>query len=507
MQLTAIRSPDVALLCQRHGEQIRSSRTANLAIGGIVTLAEIRMDVAGGHRSMSTKVRAGIEVARPRTTLTLFDAVTMIVGIVIGVGIFRSPSIVAGSVGSETTFIGLWIAGGVFSLIGALCYAELGSCHPNAGGEYYFLRKAFGDWLGFLFAWSRMMVIQTGAIAAIAFVFGDYASTLLPLGSHSSSIYAAAAIIAITALNAAGTRQSKLLQNALTVALGLAILAVVVGGFTTSAAPPVTAPSTDGGLGFTGLALIFVLLTYGGWNEAAYLTAEMRDTGRNIVRALVIGIVVITVLYMLLNLAYLRVLGLAGMKASNAVASDLMKATWGNGGAWLLGIAVVSAALSTLNATVFTGARTNYALGRDFSIFRALGRWNEKASAPVSALLAQGAIAVALVLLASFTPDGFQTMVAYTAPAFWLFFLLTGVSLFFLRRQPAANPNPFRVPLYPVTPLLFIAGCAFMFYSSVDYALGIHQGSIGAIVGIAMLIAGVPMLIWAKRTVPDSKRK
>ena len=178
-----------------------------------------------------------------------------------------------------------------------------------------------------------------------------------------------------------------------------------------------------------------MLLTYGGWNEAAYLTAEMRDTRRNIVRALVIGIVVITVLYLLLNFAYLKVLGLAGMQASKAVASDLMKATWGEGGAWLLGIVVVSAALSTLNATVFTGARTNYALGRDFIIFRALGRWNEASSAPVNALLVQGVISLALVGLASFTPDGFQTMVAYTAPAFWLFFMLTGISLFLLRRQ------------------------------------------------------------------------
>jgi amino acid transporter len=250
---------------------------------------------------------------------------------------------------------------------------------------------------------------------------------------------------------------------------------------------------------FSGLALIFVLLTYGGWNEAAYLTAEMRDTRRNIVRALVIGIVIITVLYVLLNLAYVRVLGLSGMQSSKAVASDLMKATWGEGGAWLLGIVVVSAALSTLNATVFTGARTNYALGRDFVIFRALGRWNEKASAPVNALLVQGAISLALVGLASMTPDGFQTMVAYTAPAFWLFFLLTGVSLFPLRRHPPANAGPFRVPLYPVTPLLFAAACAYMAYSSFNYAMSLDPGSIGAMVGIAMLASGVPVLMWARR--------
>ena len=437
---------------------------------------------------------------QPRPTLTVYDAVAMIVGIVIGVGIFKAPSIVAGNVSGETAFIALWVAGGVISLIGALCYAELGSSHPNAGGEYYFLSRAYGDWLGFLFAWARMTVIQTGAIAAIAFVFGDYATNLLPLGGKSSAIYAGLAVVAITALNVSGTSQSKWVQNVLTTALALAVLAVVVSGLTATGAPAPAVPApAEGRAWFSGLALIFVLLTYGGWNEAAYLTAEMRDTRRNIVRALVIGIVVITVLYLLLNLAYLKALGLAGMQASKAIATDLMRATWGEGGAWLLGIVVVCAALSTLNATVFTGARTNYALGRDFIIFRALGRWNEKSSAPVNALLVQGAISLALVGLASFTPDGFTTMVAYTAPAFWLFFLLTGVSLFPLRRHTPANADPFRVPLYPVTPLLFAGACAYMLYSSFNYAMSLDPGSIGAMVGIAMLASGVPVLMWARR--------
>lgn len=443
---------------------------------------------------------------QPRPTLSVFDAVSMIVGIVIGVGIFKAPAIVAGNVSGETAFMLLWAVGGLISLVGALCYAELGSSHPNAGGEYYFLSKAYGSWLGFLFAWARMTVIQTGAIAAIAFVFGDYASTMLPLGAKSSAIYAALAVATITALNVAGTSQSKWVQNVLTTALALAVLAVVIGGLTAAPAAPAAVPApATGGPWFSGLALIFVLLTYGGWNEAAYLTAEMRDTRRNIVRALVIGILVITVLYLLLNLAYLKALGLSGMQASKAVASDLMRASWGEGGAWVLGIVVVSAALSTLNATVFTGARTNYALGRDYVIFRALGRWSDNASAPVNALLLQGAISLALVGLASFTPDGFQTMVGYTAPAFWLFFLLTGISLFLLRRHPPANADPFRVPFYPVTPLLFAGACAWMLYSSFNYAMSLDPGSIGAMVGIAMLASGVPVLMWARRRATEGR--
>lgn len=450
---------------------------------------------------MSSPPRAAA-AARPQTTLSVFDAVAIIVGIVIGAGIFKAPSIVAGSVSSGQVFIALWIAGGVISLVGALCYAELGSAYPNAGGEYYFLTRAFGGRVGFIFAWARMSVVQTGAMAAIAFVFGDYATQLYSLGANSSVLYAVLAVIAVTALNIAGTRESKWLQNALTLALACAMFAVIVAGLTHGGAAPAAQPAAaSSGPLFSQLALIFILLTYGGWNEAAYLTAEIRDARRNIVRALVSGILIVTVLYVLLNLAYLNVLGLAGMKASKAVAADLMQATLGDSGAIVLSLIVMAASLSTLNATVLTGARTNYALGRDFSVFRVLGVWQERSNTPVNALLLQGGVALALVLLASFTPDGFETMVAYTAPAFWLFFMLTGVSLFVLRRQAPINEQPFRVPLYPATPLLFSAMCAYMLYSSVGYALSKDPSSLGAQLGIGVLLLGVPLSLFAKKRV------
>ena len=441
--------------------------------------------------------------AAPRPTFGVLDASMMIVGIVIGAGIFKAPSIVAGSVASAEVFIALWIAGGLISLVGALCYAELGSAFPNAGGEYHFLNRAFGGWLAFLFAWARMSVVQTGAIAAIAFVFGDYATQLLPLGAKSSVIYAALAVAAITALNVLGSRESRLLQNVVTIALVCAILLVIVAGFLVGgSAPPAAAaaaPSSASTPLFSQLALIFILLTYGGWNEAAYLTAEIRDARRNIVRALVLGLLAVTVIYVLLNLAYLNVLGLAGMKASQAVAADLMKATLGGAGVVVLSLIVIAASLSTLNATVFTGARTNYALGRDYAAFGLLGVWKERSNTPVNALLVQGAVALLLVFLASFTPDGFETMVAYTAPAFWLFFLLTGISLFVLRRQPPLSAQPFRVPLYPLTPALFCAMCAYMLYSSANYALSKDPGSIGAQLGIAVLLLGLPLLWFVRR--------
>lgn len=445
---------------------------------------------------MSGEARAA--VVRPRPTLTMLDAVAMIVGVVIGAGIFKAPSIVAGSVSSEQVFIALWIAGGVISLVGALCYAELGSAYPNTGGEYFFLSRAFGGKVGFLFAWARMSVVQTGAIAAIAFVFGDYASQLLSLGEKSPVIYAMLAVVAVTALNIAGTRGSKRLQTILTIALAGAVLAVIIAGLAGTAAPAAVAaaPPSSAPL-FSQLALIFILLTYGGWNEAAYLTAEIVDARRNIVRALVLGILIVTVLYVLFNLACLNVLGLDGMKASKAVAADLMQATLGDAGAIVLSLIVMAASLSTLNATAFTGARTNYALGRDYQVFRMLGVWQERSNTPVHALLVQGGVALVLVLLASMTPDGFETMVAYTAPAFWLFFLLTGIALFVLRRQQPVDADAFRVPLYPFTPLLFCAMCGYMLYSSVNYAMSKDPGSLGAQLGIGVLLLGVPLALLA----------
>jgi len=225
----------------------------------------------------------------------------------------------------------------------------------------------------------------------------------------------------------------------------------------------------------------------------------MQDRRRNIVRALVIGLVIVTAIYVLLNLSYIKVLGLDGMKASKALAADVMKLTFGNIGAVVLSLIVICAALSTLNATVFTGARTNYALGRDYALFGKLGVWNEGSNAPVPALLTQGAIALVLVFLSSFTPDGFETMVAYTSGAFWFFFLLVSISLFVLRGKKADQEDHYKVPLYPITPLLFCAMCAFMLYSSVSYAMSKGPGSIGAMLGIGVLLAGIPLMFVAQR--------
>jgi amino acid transporter len=244
------------------------------------------------------------------------------------------------------------------------------------------------------------------------------------------------------------------------------------------------------------MAMVFVLLTYGGWNEAAYLSAEVGGTRRNMARVLLLGIAVITALYLLVNLAFFRVLGLSEMAQSKVVAADFMRRTVGGGGAKFISLLIAIAALSTINATMFTGARTNYALGRDFTLFRFLGQWRDGANTPTNALLTQCVIALGLVMLGNFTRQGFETMVYYTAPVFWFFFLLVGVALIVLRRKEPHVKRPFRVPLYPLTPLLFCAVCVYMLHSSINFA-GIQTG-VGTQVSIGVLLAGVPLFLWAR---------
>lgn len=436
---------------------------------------------------------------QPARTLSTADAVFVIVGIVVGAGIFKTPALVAANSASDAMMLLLWLAGGLIALIGALCYAELASAYPSTGGDYHYLFRAFGPRTAFLFAWARLSVMQTGSIALLAFVFGDYATELLSLGEYSSAIYAGLGIVVFTAINLAGIREGKGAQRLFTTAEigGVVLLSVIclalAGGVqeTPPAAGPDAAPSPAAPA--LGLAMVFVLLTYGGWNEGAYVSAEVRGERAPIARALVFSILLVTALYLLVNIAYLAVLGRAGMAASEAVAADAIRAVTGPSGAALVSVLVAVSALTSMNATIITGARCNHALGRDFAFFRPLGQWSTEAGTPRNALLVQGAIAILLVLLGAATRTGFSTLVEYTAPVFWLFFLLTGIALFRLRRREPQVERPFRVPLYPVTPLIFCASSAYMLWSSVSYT------GIGALIGVAVLIAGLPALWLAGR--------
>jgi amino acid transporter len=415
-----------------------------------------------------------VAAAAPRPALSVFDAVMIITGIVIGAGIYSTPPLVAQFTGSVDWMLIAWVAGGLLSLIGALTYAELATTFPHAGGDYHFLTRAYGKDVSFFFGWARVMVITTGSIALLGFVFGDYMTKLLPLGPYSSAIYAAVTVIVLTAVNVAGLRESARTQNVLTLAeiggLLLIVLAALVAG---GAAPAPAAQATAAAPGVPalfGLAMVFVLLTYGGWNEAAYISAEVKGGKRAILKALVISLLLITAVYVAVVLAMLHGLGFEGLKKSSAVGADVMAAAFGPFGATLAGACVAIATLTSINATMIVGARTNYALGRDWPIVGFMSRWHGDRDAPVPAFFVQAALALALIVLGAVERNGFKTMVEFTAPVFWFFFLLTGVALFVLRFKYPHAARPFKVPLYPILPLVFIGTCAYLFYSSVTYA-------------------------------------
>ena len=434
--------------------------------------------------------------AAPQSLISMPDGVALVVGMVIGAGIFKAPSIVANNTASSAEFLFAWLLGGIASLCGAFVYAELSGRFPETGGEYRFLSRAYGPGTAFVFAWSRMTVIQTGAIAAIAFVFGEYAQQMLGLGANGPAIYAGLSVVALTALNVAGTAQSKNTQKIMEATLVTALLTIGLAGMLAPMPAPVPMVKAVGG--DFGLAMIFVLLTYGGWNEAAYIAGEVRNPRRNMTVILVGGVVAVTALYMLVNLGYLMALGLAGMRESKAVAADLMRVVAGDAGAMLLALVVCVSALTTINAAILTGARTNYAFGRDFAMFAHLGNWKHSGSTPANALFLQGAISLVLIAASAFTPDGFSAMVAYTAPVFWTFFLLCGVALFVFRLRDG-TPAGFRTPLYPLVPILFCAMCAYMLYSSINYVRFAVAFGVAVLAGIAVMAVGIPLYLAARR--------
>ena len=411
--------------------------------------------------------------AQPLRLLHPLSALALIVGIVIGAGIFKTPSLVAGISGDAGWALVLWVAGALISIAGALCYAELCTAYPSAGGDYHFLQRAFGRDLSFMYGWSRATIINTGSIALLAFVFGDYMSTLLNLGAYSSAIWALAIVIFLTVINLAGINTSSRVQTLLTVLEVLGLLAVVVAGFW------VDAPASGAISWFVqapapaqwGLCLVFVLLTFGGWNESAYVSAELRGGPRTMVWVIVASMLVLTAIYLLVNLALLMGLGFKGLASSKTAASDLLGLAFGPWAHKALGLFVAIAALTSINATMIVGARTNFAVGRDWRALSKLGQWQTQIGSPKQALWMQAAISVALIALGTQEADGFSAMVEFTAPVFWGFLFLVGLSLIWLRQTDGQAERPFKVPLYPLLPLVFCAACAWLTYSSITYAI------------------------------------
>jgi basic amino acid/polyamine antiporter, APA family len=414
---------------------------------------------------------------------------------VIGAGIFRTAPLAAANMPSESWLLTIWLFGGLMSLAGALCFAELAAAFPDTGGDYWFLRRAFGAEVGFLFAWSRFAVIHTGSMALVAFSFGDYLATLIDLGPYGSALIAAASIVALAALNLAGLRFGIGAQVKLVVVVVAGLLCLVAAGVWISAtgrAPvDVALPlgvATPPAIAL-GSALIYVFLAYGGWSDTATLSAEMRDGTRGITIALILGMGAVTALYVLVNWAYVRGLSLHGLIESDAPAADVMRRAFGGVGEVLIVAVVAVTSITLMNAILIAGARTTYAAARDTEALHHLGHWHVERGTPPGAIIAIALVALALVGFGAYTRGGFSTMVDYLSPVYWLFLTLSGVSLLVLRRREPDARRPFHVPLYPLLPLAFVASSVYVFYASVAYV------RLGAVVGIAVLLAGATLLV------------
>ena len=465
------------------------------------------------------------EGAAPRgRKLGLGDAVSLVVGVVIGAGIFETPPLIFANAGGPWVGLGCWALGGVLSFAGACCYAELASTYPHTGGDYAYLLRAFGRRMAFFFAWAQLALVLTASIGMMAYVFADYANAVFSFGERTGALVAAGAVVALTALNIASITVGKTTQNLLTILKVTGLATVVVAGFLGGAAstPPGSAPATTSGAASAsiGLAMILVLYTYGGWNDAAFVAAEVRDRKRHIARALLIGTGLVTVIYLLVNAAFLSGLGFEGVRGSRAVAADLLGKTFGPLGKTGISVLVMVSALGAANAIILMGARVHQRLGTDYRGLSALGRWDEKRGQPSWALVVQAGVTVLLIALAGLgagrslvdavfaavgvpkTPwnghGGFDTLLRSTAPVFWFFFLMTGLSLFVLRVRDREIERPFRVPFFPVTPLVFCGTSAWMLVSSIEYA-----GRL-VVLCVPFLLVGIPFYFTHRQRPADA---
>jgi basic amino acid/polyamine antiporter, APA family len=429
-----------------------------------------------------------------RAHLGLWDTVSIIIGIVIGAGIYETAPFIFQNVSTPWMGLGVWILGGALSLVGALCYAELATTYPRSGGDYVYLTRAYGRWAGFLFGWAQLAVLMTGSIGMMAYIFANYATRLWNFGQGAEFLFAAGAVIVLSATNIMGMVFGKQTQNVLTGAKVVGLGGIVVAGFAWAGPAAGMVPSADAAIptGSIGLALVLVLYTYGGWNDAAFVAAEVNNKSRNIPRALILGTLSLTVIYVLVNYAYLLALGFDGARQSSAIAADVFARPLGELGANAMSLLVMISALGAVNGLIYTGSRIYSTLGEDYPLFSLLARWHPRRHSPVWSLLAQAVITLALIVIVGTATGrsginallersglgalsweghgGFDTLLRCTAPVFWFFFLMTGIALFLLRVRDRSRPRPFAVPLYPALPLVFCGMCVYMLYSASVYA-------------------------------------
>ncbi len=429
---------------------------------------------------------------KPVPELSLTDSTCLIVGIIIGAGIYQMAPDIAKGAGGVIGVFGIWLLGGMLSLCGALSYAELATAYPQEGGDYVYLSRAYGKWAGFLFGWAQLAIVRPGDIAVMAFAFATYARAIWdPLAGtafpHSQRLYAVAATLVLTFINVLGVRQGKWTQNLLTTVKLVGLLFVAAAALLSKPGPP--APAEPAHLPYS-LALIFVLFTYGGWNEMAYVAAEVRKPRQNIVRALFLGMAAVTLVYLLVNGAFLHTLGYEGLVSSKAVGTDTVAKVMPSAAGSLISALICISALGAVNGLIFTGARISYAVGADHRFFGLLGRWHPRFGTPAFALGLQGTLAAVLIVVLG----SFVDAILYTAATVYSFYLASTLAVLVLRRKEPAQERPYRVLGYPFTPLAFAGVCLFLIYSAVTYKPWI------ALISCGFLLLG--LVVWKLENAP-----
>jgi APA family basic amino acid/polyamine antiporter len=423
-----------------------------------------------------------------------FSATMMVIGGIIGSGIFLNPAVVAARVRTPGLALGVWALGAVIALIGAFVFAELGRRRPLAGGGYAYIREAFGPLLGFLYAWALLLAIATGAVAAVAMTSAGYAISLLGWTEAAQRPLAASMIIVLTLINVVGVRPAAWSQNLFTILKLTAIAVLVVtalfagSDLATPASIPLE-PLTDPVWLVVSAALVPVLFAIGGWQQTNFVAEEMVNPERDLPWALVVGVSIVAIAYMLVNVAYLETLGVAGLAASTAPAADAMEVIAGSEGRTLIAAGIVASTFGLLNLVLLVSPRVYQAMARDGLFFASFAKLHPRWQTPVNAIVFQGVWAIVLLYSGSY-----GQLLDWVVFADWIFFGLAAASLFVLRKRDGDRPISFRAPLHPWSTLLFIAAAVYVMIGSIT------SNPANALRGTALLLAGVPVfLFWRQR--------
>ena len=434
-----------------------------------------------------------LDSSKPRRQLGLFDAIMIVMGGIVGAGIFANPSEVAHRVHTPFLILGVWVLGGFIAMCGAFIWAELATRLPGTGGQYLYLREAYHPSVAFVYGWGLLLVTQTGGMAAVAVIFSSYFRALTGVVWNDSAI-AAVVLLILTGINCLGARAGSNVQSALMLLKIAALAALVVigfglGGGSLKSGPLLAQPVSFGLLKDIGSAMVPIAFAYGGWQTATFVAGEMRDPRRDLSRGLLLGVAAVVGLYLAVNLVCLRVLGPAGLDATTIPASDVMRIALGERGAQWIAVGIAISTLGFLSQSMLTGPRVYYAMARDGLFFKSVGRLSRRTSAPVVAIILQG---VAATIIACSGTYGEILNFAITVD--FIFFGMTAASLFILRRrQVGSDAAIYRVPGYPFTTILFVLSCAGIVGSA------IVASPANSAIALGIMLAALPVYYyWSK---------